>query len=275
MPELLFWQRNQVKPKTEDAKYFTERSKVYKKYFDPKDRFIKGKTKAGKWRTPFNPFSAQHRVNDYCEGNAWQYLWLAPQDPHGLIELLGGDKPFTAKLDSLFTQSSELEEGASADISGLIGQYAHGNEPSHHITYLYAFAGEQYKTAEKVRYILSHLYSNNPDGLSGNEDCGQMSAWYVMSAMGFYPVNPSNGVYVFGSPLFEEMNIQLPDNKQFRIVAKNNSDKNIYIQSVKLNGKPYEKSYITHKDIVRGGILEFTMGNKPNKQFGAKPENRP
>ena len=261
--------------KTEDAKYFMERAKAYEKYFDPKDRFMKGRLKDGSWRTPFDPFSAQHRVNDYCEGNAWQYLWLVPQDPEGLIELLGGEKPFTAKLDSLFSISSELEEGASADITGLIGQYAHGNEPSHHITYLYAYAGQQYKTADKVDYILNELYHDQPDGLCGNEDCGQMSAWYVMSSMGFYPVNPSNGAYVFGRPLFDKVTIDLEADKKFTIVANNNSKKNIYIQSVKLNGQDYTKSFITHKDIMNGGELVFEMGANPNKEFGAAQKDRP
>ena len=261
--------------KTDDAKYFSERAKAYKQYFDPNDRFMKGKLKDGSWRTPFNPVSAQHRVNDYCEGNAWQYLWLVPQDPEGLIELLGGDKLFVQKLDSLFSISSELDEGASSDITGLIGQYAHGNEPSHHTTYLYAYAGEQYKTADKVRYIMDELYFDTPDGLCGNEDCGQMSAWYVMSSMGFYSVNPSNGAYVFGSPLFDEVTIALPDAKTFTIVANNNSDKNIYIRSISLNGKNYTKSFITHKDILKGGTLIFEMGDVPNKTFGTALEDLP
>lgn len=261
--------------KHEDAKYFTERAKAYQKYFDPNDKFMKGRMKDGSWRTPFDPVSAQHRVNDYCEGNAWQYLWLVPQDPEGLIQLFGGDKPFLTKLDSLFSISSDLEEGASADITGLIGQYAHGNEPSHHITYLYAFAGEQYKTADKVDYILNELYTDKPDGLCGNEDCGQMSAWYVMSSMGFYPVNPSNGAYVFGRPLFDKVSINLSADKSFTILANNNSKENMYIQSVKLNGQDYTKSFITHKDIMNGGELVFEMGPKPNKEFGSKMKDRP
>ncbi|WP_321281447.1 GH92 family glycosyl hydrolase [Marinifilum fragile] len=261
--------------KHEDAKYFTERAKAYQKYFDPNDKFMKGRMKDGSWRTPFDPVSAQHRVNDYCEGNAWQYLWLVPQDPEGLIQLFGGDKPFLTKLDSLFSISSDLEEGASADITGLIGQYAHGNEPSHHITYLYAFAGEQYKTADKVDYILNELYTDKPDGLCGNEDCGQMSAWYVMSSMGFYPVNPSNGAYVFGRPLFDKVSINLSADKSFTILVNNNSKENMYIQSVKLNGQDYTKSFITHKDIMNGGELVFEMGPKPNKEFGSKMKDRP
>lgn len=166
-------------------------------------------------------------------------------------------------------------ECASADISGLIGQYAHGNEPGHHTTYLYAFAGQQWKTAKLVRQILATLYSDQPDELSGNEDCGQMSAWYLFSAMGVYPVNPAAGVYVFGSPAVDEVKIALPEGRSFTIVAKNNSPTNIYIQSAELNGKPYEKSYITHSDVVAGGVLQFVMGPEPNKAFGSAPEDRP
>jgi predicted alpha-1,2-mannosidase len=261
--------------KQEDYEYFLNRSKAYKEYFDPETRFMRGKLSDGSWRTPFNPISAQHRVNDYCEGNAWQYLWLVPQDPEGLIELLGGDKKYTEKLDELFSMSSELGEEASMDITGLIGQYAHGNEPSHHTTYMYAYSGEPYKIADKVRYINNELYTDKPDGLSGNEDCGQMSAWHIFSSLGFYPVNPSNGAYVFGSPLFDEATIGLPENKKFTIIANENSDDNIYIQSVELNGKEYKYSYITHKDIMQGGELVFNMGPNPNLNFGKEKKYRP
>ena len=168
-----------------------------------------------------------------------------------------------------------MGEGASSDISGLIGQYAHGNEPSHHIAYLYPYAGEQWKTAEKVRYIQKEFYTDQPDGIIGNEDCGQMSAWHIMSALGFYQVNPSNGVLVFGSPLFEKASIRLPGGKTFDVVAQNNNEENIYIQSVTLNGQPYDKSYILYEDVMKGGTLTFVMGNTPNKQFGAAPESRP
>tara|TARA_B110000503_G_scaffold121284_1_gene184733 strand:- start:18493 stop:20766 length:2274 start_codon:yes stop_codon:yes gene_type:complete len=261
--------------KQEDYEYFLNRSKAYREYFDPETRFMRGKLSDGSWRTPFNPISAQHRVNDYCEGNAWQYLWLVPQDPEGLIELLGGDKKYTEKLDELFSMSSELGEEASMDITGLIGQYAHGNEPSHHTTYMYAYSGEPYKIADKVRYINNELYTDKPDGLSGNEDCGQMSAWHIFSSLGFYPVNPSNGAYVFGSPLFDEATIGLPENKRFTIIANENSDDNIYIQSVELNGKEYKYSYITHKDIMQGGELVFNMGPNPNLNFGKEKKYRP
>ena len=171
--------------------------------------------------------------------------------------------------------SSELGEEASMDITGMIGQYAHGNEPSHHTTYMYAYSGQPYKIADNVRYINNELYTDKPDGLSGNEDCGQMSAWYIFSSIGFYPLNPSNGAYVFGSPLFDDVTMKLQDNKTFRVIAENNSDKNIYIQSVELNGKDYKYSYITHKDLTNGGTLKFTMGPKPNKNFGKEQKYRP
>ncbi len=261
--------------KTEDAELFSKRSKYYKYYFDENTKFMRGKMADGSWRTPFSPVFSQHREDDFCEGNSWQYTWLVPHDVEGLIEIHGGETAFVTKLDSLFSISSEQVEGASSDISGLIGQYAHGNEPSHHTTYLYAFAGQQWKTAEKVREICTTFYTDQPDGLCGNEDCGQMSAWYVFSSMGMYPVNPANGVYVFGSPLFNEATLELPGGKSFKIVAENNSSDNLYIQSAMLNGKPYTKSFITHKEIITGGELVFKMGNTPNHQFGAKEEDRP
>ena len=261
--------------KMDDYHYFMDRSKAYKSYFDSETGFMRGKFLDGSWRTPFDPVSAQHRINDYCEGNAWQYLWLVPQDPEGLIDLLGGDKPFINKLDRLFSMSSELEKGSSMDITGLIGQYAHGNEPSHHTTYMYAYAGAQYKIPENVRYIINELYTDNPDGLAGNEDCGQMSSWYILSSLGFYPVNPSNGVYVFGSPVFDNAKIELGNNKSFTVKTVNNSQKNIYIQSVKLNGVDYKNAYITHKDIIKGGEIEFKMGPNPNKDFGKEDIYRP
>jgi predicted alpha-1,2-mannosidase len=261
--------------KPEDDEYFSKRAKAYREYFDPKTKFMRGKLSDGTWREPFDPIASSHRRDDYCEGNGWQYLWLVPHDPEGLIELLGGDEAFGEKLDQLFTVESIKSAEASADISGLIGQYAHGNEPGHHTTYLYAFVGQQWKTAKLVRQILTTLYSDQPDGLSGNEDCGQMSAWYVFSAMGIYPVNPVAGVYVFGSPIVDKATIAVPGGKSFTIVAKNNSPVNLYIQSVELNGKPYGKSYITHPDIIAGGELTFVMGPEPNKAFGNAPEDRP
>ncbi|HEX3007897.1 MAG TPA: GH92 family glycosyl hydrolase, partial [Bacteroidales bacterium] len=249
--------------KTADYDVYSKRALAYAQYFDPKTQFIRAKLDNGKFREPFSPFQSIHGEGDYTEGNAWQYTWLVPQDVEGLIKLFGGDEPFIKKLDSLFVVKGDMGEKASSDISGLIGQYAHGNEPSHHITYLYAYAGQQWKTAEKNRYIQRNLYTDKTDGLCGNEDCGQMSSWYLMSSMGFYPANPASGAYVFGSPLFDEVTVNLPDQKQFTLKANNNSEKNIYIQSVKLNGNPYTKSYITYKDIMKGGTLEFEMGPEP------------
>jgi len=261
--------------KQDDEAYFSKRARAYREYFDPDTKFMRGKLSDGTWREPFDPVASSHRRDDYCEGNGWQYLWLVPQDPEGLIELLGGDAAFGERLDQLFTLESVKSEGASADISGLIGQYAHGNEPGHHTTYLYAFVGQQWKTARLVRQILTTLYSDQPDGLSGNEDCGQMSAWYVFSALGMYPVNPAAGIYVFGSPIVDEATIAVPGGKSFTIIARNNSPENVYIQSVELNGRPSTRSYITHRDIVAGGELAFTMGPEPNKAFGSAPEDRP
>lgn len=261
--------------KTDDYEYYSKRSVSYEQYFDTKTQFMRAKLENGKFREPFSPFKSFNEWGDYTEGNAWQYAWLVPQDVEGLIKLFGGDQPFTTKLDSLFVVKGDMGEKVPSDISGLIGQYAHGNEPSHHITYLYAYAGQQWKTAEKNRYIRHTLYTDKPDGLCGNEDCGQMSAWYIFSAMGFYPENPANGAFIFGSPLFDAVTLKLPDNKQFTLNSLNNNEKNIYIQSVKLNGKPYTHSYITYKDIMQGGSLEFEMGPLPNKQFGAAIEDRP
>lgn len=261
--------------KQDDYDYFVKRSKAYTHYFDPKTGFMRGLSSDGKFRTPFNPFESVHRDNDYTEGNAWQYTWLVPHDVHGLIGLFGSDEAFISKLDSLFTAEGDLGANASPDISGLIGQYAHGNEPSHHILYLYAYVGQPWKTAEKVRQVLTTLYTSHPDGLSGNEDVGQMSAWYILSALGFYQVAPAGGVYVFGSPLIDEATLDVGDGKTFNIIAHHNSDRNIYIQKVMLDGEPYTKSYINYADIVAGGTLEFFMGDRPSDTFGVAKEDRP
>ena len=258
-----------------DYKYFLKRSQSYRDYyFDKQTKFMRGIDSKGHFREPFDPFKTIHRADDYTEGTAWQYIWLVPHDVHGLISIFGGDKPFTNKLDSLFIVQGDMGEDASPDISGLIGQYAHGNEPSHHIVYLYDYAGQPWKTASRVREVLNTMYHDNVDGLSGNEDVGQMSAWYILSSLGFYQVEPAGGRYVFGSPLFDEATMNVGKGKTFRIIAHNNSKENMYIQSVKLNGKPYTRSYIDFKDIVCGGKLEFMMGSKPSK-FGVKPADRP
>jgi predicted alpha-1,2-mannosidase len=259
-----------------DADYYFKRSRNYQFYFDPSTRFFRGKMADGSWNPVFKPEKFSHPwIDDYTEGNAWQYLWLVPQDVEGLTTLLGGEKPFLDKLDSLFNIKVEPDPNAPPDITGLIGQYVHGDEPSHHIAYLYAYAGQQWKTAEKVNYILNNFYFNKVDGISGNEDCGQMSAWYIFSSLGFYPVFPANGAYVLGSPLFKKAAIKLPGNKTFTVNAKNLNKQNIYIQSATLNGKAYGKSYLNHEDLVKGGILELTMGNTPNTNYGFAKTDRP
>jgi len=261
--------------KTEDYKYFSNRSKNYRNYFDSSTRFVRGRISDKEWRTPFSPFVSRHMKDDFSEGNAWQYTWLVPQDIEGLIRLLGGEKPFSEKLDSLFTIKGDLGKEASADITGLIGQYAHGNEPSHHITYLYLYVGQPWKTADKVRYILDSLYSDKPAGLCGNEDVGQMSAWYVLSALGLYQVNPANGVFVFGSPVMDEVMLNVGKNKTFHFLIKNNSDQNKYIQRITLNGTDYAKSFILYKEIMSGGEMIIEMGEKPSKLWGISPASRP
>ena len=261
--------------KQEDADLYARRAMYYKQYFDSEIKFIRPKMDDGSWRTPYDPANSIHMVGDFTEGNGWQYTFFAPHDVYGLIELFGGDEEFITKLDAFFVNNGSMGETASADITGLIGQYAHGNEPSHHIAYMYAYAGQQWKVAEKVRFIMDEFYTDKPDGVIGNEDCGQMSAWYVMSSMGFYQENPSDGVFVFGSPRFDKMTVKVRGNNTLIIEAENNSKENIYIQEVYFNGKPYEKSYITYDELIAGGTLKFVMGPKPNKNFGAAKENRP
>lgn len=259
-----------------DYEYFLNRSNSFACYFDNSVNFMKGVDSKGKFRPePLDPFKSVHRANDYTEGNAWQYTWLVPHNVKGLVDLFGSEERFIQKLDSLFIVKGDLGADASPDISGLIGQYAHGNEPSHHILYLYPYVGQQWKTAEKVRETLTTLYHDIPAGISGNEDVGQMSSWYILSALGFYQVAPAGGVYVFGSPLVNEAAINVGGGKIFTVKANNNSKENIYIQSVTLNGQPYTKSYINHKDIAAGGELVFEMGKLPSATFGVKVEDRP
>lgn len=261
--------------RTDDYNYFYKRSQSYKDhYFDKNTGFMRGKTSEGKFREPFDPFNSVHRQDDYTEGNAWQYAWLVPHDVHGLVKCFGGEKPFVAKLDSLFILEGKMGADASPDISGLIGQYAHGNEPSHHIIYMYNYVGMPWKAAPKLRQVMNTLYNDGIDGLSGNEDVGQMSAWYILSSMGLYQVEPAGGKYIFGSPLFNKTVVNVGGGKTFTIEAKNNGAKNIYIQSAKLNGKRYTRSYIDYKDIMKGGILEFVMGDQPST-FGTKVSDRP
>jgi predicted alpha-1,2-mannosidase len=264
--------------KTEEYQLFMQRAASWKNLFDASIGFARAKNTDGKWVIPFDPYYSEHSGNTamFTEGNAWQHSWFVPQDVPGLIQAYGGKAPFVNKLDSLFTVSSEVKgEHTSPDISGLIGQYAHGNEPSHHIAYLYNYAGQPSKTADRVRYITQHLYTNQPDGLCGNEDCGQMSAWFVWSAIGFYPVNPASGEYVIGAPLFEQVSIQLPGQKKFVVTAKGLSKHNKYIQRATLNGKVYSASFINHRDVVAGGELVLYMGNKPSATWGVKKEDWP
>ena len=235
---------------------------------------MRGLDSKGEWRTPFNPRSSNHRNDDYCEGTAWQWTWFVPHDIPGLVKLMGGEDAFVGKLDSLFTVSSQLEgEATSADITGLIGQYAHGNEPSHHITHMYNYVNRPWRTQELVDSVLHNQYFNAPDGLSGNEDCGQMSAWYILNSMGFYQVCPGKPVYSIGRPLFEEVTINLPDRKTFVIRTHNNSKTNKYIESVLLNGKPLDVPFFTHNDIVRGGTMEITMSSVPT-EWGKQIKNK-
>jgi predicted alpha-1,2-mannosidase len=230
--------------KQEDYARFMERSKRYLKYFDHDTGFMRGLNLDGSYRTPFDPAYSRHREDDYVEGNAWQWTWFVPHDVIGLVNVMG-----------------------SADITGLIGQYAHGNEPSHHITHLYNFVGESYKTQKLTDSIMNSLYFNDPNGLSGNEDCGQMSAWYILNAMGFYSVSPGDPTYSVGRPLFDKVTINLSNGKQFEVIAKNNSPKNLYVQSLKLDGKTLEQPFFNHDDILHGATLEFEMGPVENKKL--------
>lgn len=240
---------------------YMRRSQQYKRLFDKETGFMRAVDGNGKFREPFDPFIQRHQADEYCEGNAWQYVWLVPHDVEGLAKCFGGKKRMIEKLDSLFIVTGEIGNEAAPDMSGFIGQYVHGNEPSHHIIYMYTMLGQPWKAAERVREVLTTMYNDRVDGLCGNEDVGQMSAWYILSAMGFYQMEPAGGRYVFGSPLLDKATIKVPGGK-FEIVAHNNSSKNIYIKSIKLNGKPYKKPYIDHRDIMAGGKLEFYMSNK-------------
>ena len=251
--------------KKDDYEYFFNRSRSYKKYYDSETRFLRAVDTDGKFRLPFNPFFAEHRTNDYTEGNAWQYTFLVPHDVKGLIKLFGSDKAFMSKLDSLFFVEGWAGDNASPDMSGMTGQYAHGNEPSHHVIYMYNYAGRPDKAAPLLRKMLNEMYLDQPDGLSGNEDVGQMSAWYILSSVGLYQVDPVGGRFVIGSPLFDKATVNVGGGKTFTVVAKNNSDKNIYVQSARLNGKTLKNSYVDFNDIRHGGTLELVMGPKPSK----------
>ncbi len=264
--------------KTADYATFMNRALSYQKLFDRQTGFMRAKNSDGSFVEPFDPFWSEHDFDksQYIEGNAWQHSFFVPHDVRGLAALHGGNEGLSQKLDELFAAPSLMHgENTSPDVSGFIGQYAHGNEPSHHIAYLYNYLGESWKTQERIRQIVDSMYHDGPDGYAGNEDAGQMSAWAVWSIAGLYPVNPASGEYVFGSPIADATVFKLPNGKQFGIRTINNSTKNKYIQSATLNGKPYEKTYITHKEMLEGGELVFKMGPKPSKRFGRKPETWP
>jgi predicted alpha-1,2-mannosidase len=257
--------------RAEDYKQFTRRAQSYKNLFDPATGFMRAR-RNGRFAGPFDP----REVNfNFTEANAWQYAFFAPHDISGLIELMGGREAFARKLDALFAADPRTTGREQADITGLMGQYAHGNEPSHHVAYLYSFAGRPWKTQARVRRIMDEFYAPRPDGLVGNEDCGQMSAWYVLSAAGFYPVTPGSTTYVIGSPVFDAVRFRLENGKTFTVRARNQSPRNVYIRSAALDGRPHAKSYITHADIMRGGELVFTMGDRPDTRWGAARGDAP
>lgn len=264
--------------KKKEFEEFTKRAKNYIHLFDPNSGFMRAKLKNGKFVEPFDPFYSEHEFSksQYIEGNAWQHSFFVPHDVRGLAKLFPKKDGLDNMLDTLFTAPSYMTgENQSPDASGFIGQYAHGNEPSHHIAYMYSYLGKPWKTQEKVRAIIDSMYHERPDGYAGNEDAGQMSAWAVWSMMGLYPASPVNGEYVFGSPALDKSDITMPNGKTFSIIAKNNSKKNIYIKSITLNGKPYKKTYITHKDMLKGGTLEFQMSDIPNQKLGTKKKSLP
>ena len=250
--------------KDDEYTYFMERANYFRNLYDPNTGFMRGKLSDGNWKPGFNPLFSNHRDDEYTEGNAWQYLWFVPHMPETLIELIGGKDTFIQKLDSLFNTSEKVQgEFASSDISGLIGQYAHGNEPSHHTAYLFNIAGQAWRTQELVHQIRTELYTDQPDGLCGNEDCGQMSAWYVLNAIGIYPLNPANGIYQIGTPAFDELSLNLPGDKRFTFTAENLSESNFYVQEIQLNGEVLDRNWISHAEITEGGLLHFVMGPDP------------
>jgi predicted alpha-1,2-mannosidase len=268
--------------KPEVASMLVERSTYYRNYFDKSTGFMRPKFKDGSWAgssegkgpTPFNPIDMGHfgKWRDYTESNAWQTTFGIQHDPAGLITLFGGREPFIAKLDELFSTASTLPANAPLDIAGLVGQYAHGNEPSHHIAYLYVYAGAPYKTQARVRSLLETMYSDTPDGIAGNEDVGQMSAWFILSALGFYPVDPVSGNYILGSPLFDHATVSLGNGHELVVDIERNDPGDQYIQAFTLNGRPQQRAWFQHSEIAQGGKLEFKMGPSPNPALGADPQ---
>ena len=260
----------------DEAEYYTTRSLYYRNTYDPVTKFLRGKLADGSWNEPFNPLQTS-RLNhkDYTEGNAWQYTFYVPQDMTSYIDMVGGDEVFESRLDEMFSTDFTGDVHIVADVTGLIGQYAHGNEPSHHAAYLYNFVGSPWKTQRLVSKIKQDLYSSAPDGLCGNDDCGQMSSWYVLSSLGFYPVTPAIGYFVIGSPSVKEATVTVKDGARLHVVAENASDENIYIQSVTLDGQPYTRSYIPVEKLTGGCEIRFVMGPEPNMEWGKPAEDRP
>jgi putative alpha-1,2-mannosidase len=260
----------------EDEQRFLERAGYYRNVFDSTTGFMRGRMLDGSWVTPFNPRFATQKQPEFTEGNAWQYTWSVQHDIRGLMQLMGGREQFVRMLDSLFEQSSDLTgTGAPPDVSGMIGMYAHGNEPSHHIAYLYAYAGQPWKTQEMVSRIMRTMYSAAPDGIIGNEDCGQMSAWFVLSALGFYPVDPVSLTYVVGSPLFDKAVVDLGKGVTLTVNAFGTSDVRKYIRYIERGGRRHERVYLTHDELLEGGILHFTMDSRPDVTFGREEGSLP
>jgi predicted alpha-1,2-mannosidase len=262
---------------SENAKSLVSRSLNYRHHWDASTGFLRAKLKDGSWALPFNPIEMGHfkKWRDYTESNAWQTTFGIQHDVTGYIQLMGGDKAFVAKLDTLFNMSSELPPDAPPDIAGMVGQYAHGNEPSQHIAYLYAYAGEPAKTQERIHFLNTKMYSNTPDGIAGNEDCGQMSAWFVLSAIGFYGVDPVSAHYVFGTPLFDRVTLRLAEGKKLIFEAQRTTPESIYIHDVEFNGRAYAKSWFSYDDVQRGGRFTFHLAPQPDPVFGKDESSRP
>ena len=263
--------------KEKDYQLYSKRAEYFKNLYDPTTGFMRPKLSNGKWLSPFDPFAepSNGRKRNYTEANAWQVLWYVPQNVPELEKLIGGREKFVKRLDTLFVKPPKIDEGGVPDMSGMIGEYVQGNEPDQQVPYMYDYAGAPWRTQAVTRTIVDSLYKDTPQGLPGNEDCGQMSAWYVFSALGFYPVNPDNGTFEIGSPIFPRAAIHLKGNKTFTVIADNVSKENKYIQSATLNGQTYDKPYITYQDIIKGGQLHFVMGPKPNKNWGSAKEDQP
>ena len=264
--------------KKDDYDIYMERANRYKNLFDKDVNFMRGKDSKGQWRTPFDPFYSNHYQpdDDFCEGTSWSWTFFVPHDPAGLADLMGGEEAFVEKLDSLFAVSSHVTgPNPASDITGRVGQYAHGNEPAHQILYMYNYVGQPWRSHKRISDILYTMYRPTPDGICGNDDSGQMSAWYVMSAMGIFPQMHGNGVYCVGTPMFQDLKMHHPKGT-LTILAPEASRENCYVQSLKVNGEPYTKSWFTHEQLFGGDVvLEFEMGAEPNKAWGAAPEDRP